>query len=238
MTSFYVSALLLLCLDDETKTAVTFNAAAHVKLFEQTFKHLQFDDVSDFAMCQVSDSTNLNPKIADDLGIFHVACRNHCLNLACKEMEANDSDLQRITEKTQEIHRSIKASNKLTAELENIQASAREIDESAPSGKVKLSAPTRWNSVEGMLASHDKHLSSIRDVIELYPDRLSDETVSQCFMTEIKNHLRYLTEIKKASANMQATLATLEECQFQVDSIGELAKSGYSRRDSAFKHCK
>jgi hypothetical protein len=217
---------------------VTFNAASHVKLFEETFSNLQFDDVSDFAMCQVSDSTNLNPKIADNLGIFHVACRNHCLNLACKDMEARDEELQNVTAKTQEIHRSIKASNKLTAELENVQTSARALDESTPIGKVKLSAPTRWNSVEGLLSSHNKHMQSIRGVIGKHSDRLSDETVSQCFMQKLNNHLQYLTEIKKASANMQAKLASLEECQFQCDGIGELAKAGYRKQGSIFKHCK
>jgi hypothetical protein len=73
-------------------------------------------------MAQVADSTSLNPKIARVLGIKHIACCNHFLNLGCKVMEKNSSELRDIADMTQEVHSKVKASNKLTAELENVQA--------------------------------------------------------------------------------------------------------------------
>ncbi len=69
------------------QTATNFNADSHIKLFQQTFKNLKFDDLSKFVIAQVADSTALNPKIAHVLGIKHIACRNNCLNLGCKDME-------------------------------------------------------------------------------------------------------------------------------------------------------
>ena len=66
----------------------------------------------------------MNPKIAWLLKINHVACHNHCLNLGCKDMERDCPELKDIADKTQEVHCKVKASNKLTAELENIQANS------------------------------------------------------------------------------------------------------------------
>ena len=59
---------------EPTDTATEFNAETHVKFFEDTFKHLGFNKVADFAFAQVADSTALNPKIARLLRIVHVAC--------------------------------------------------------------------------------------------------------------------------------------------------------------------
>jgi hypothetical protein len=68
---------------------------------------------------------------------------------------------------------------------------------------------------------------------------LSDETTSNCVMRKLKKHMRYLTPLKKASTNMQACLATLEDCQFQeCDLIGVLAAEGYKQVGHDFEHCK
>jgi hypothetical protein len=104
------------------QTATNFNADSHIKLFQQTFKNLQFDDLSNFAIAQVADSTALNPKIAPVLGIKHIACCNHSLNLGCKDMEKHSSEPRDIADMTQEVHRKVKASNKLTAELEKCES--------------------------------------------------------------------------------------------------------------------
>ncbi len=101
-------------------TATKFNAEAHVKLFQQTFKHIHIDEVSSFAIAWVADSTAKNPKIAWLLKINHVASCNHCLNLGCKDMERDCPELKDIADKTQKVHCKVKASNKLTAELDNI----------------------------------------------------------------------------------------------------------------------
>ena len=82
-------------------------------------KKFGFEEVNNFAVAQTANSTNLNPKIARFLGIEHVGCHNHCLNLGCKEMENNYLKLREIVEKTGKCHRTIGASNKLTACLEN-----------------------------------------------------------------------------------------------------------------------
>jgi len=123
-------------------TATKFNADTHIQLFEQTFSNLGIKDMSDFVIVQTSDSTALNPKIPRMCNFFHVACQNHCLNLGCKDMEKNCAELKQLLDKTQEVHHKIKASNKLSAVLENVKASAQELDTSVWNGKIKLAAVT------------------------------------------------------------------------------------------------
>ena len=154
----------------------------HIKLFHQTFKNLQFDDLSNFAIAQVADSTALNPKIAHVLGIKHIACCNHCLNLGCKDMEKHSSELRDIAN-TQEVHRKVKASNKLTVELENVQACCRQSDATGKTGgggRLKMKAATRWNLLVGLLKSHIDCIEAIRQVISSHPEcDISDKTTSR-----------------------------------------------------------
>ncbi len=77
-------------------------------------------DLTNFVIAQVADSTALNPKIACMLGIKHIACCNHCLNLGCKDIKKHCSELKKNVDLTQEVHCKVKASNKLTVELENV----------------------------------------------------------------------------------------------------------------------
>ena len=72
----------------------------------------------------------------------------------------------------------------------------------------------------------------------MHPERdLSDETTSNGFLRKLQKHMRYLTPLKKASTNMQARLATLEDCQFQCDLIGVLAAEGFQQVGHDFEHC-
>ena len=226
---------------NSTMAATKFNAETHVRLFQQTFDNLDID-ISDFVIGQVADSTALNPKIAKLLGINHIACRNHCLNLACKDMESNCGDLERLAEATQECHRKIKASNKLTASFENIQASSRALSDGnnarARGQKLKLRAATRWNSLTAMLEGHLKSAENIYQVIKENKDRdLDDESVSRNFLNDIRKHLPYLKLIKAASVCMQTRHATLEYCQFQCDHIAQSQNAGHGKAGDVFEQC-
>ncbi len=136
--------------------ATKFNAETHQKLFQQTFKNLNISDISSFAIAQIADSTVTNPKIARLLKIAHIGCPNHCLNLGCKDMESDCPELKMLADETQEVHCKIKASNKLTADLDNVQAISRALDESCQTGtgRLKMKAPTHWNLLEDLLRSH------------------------------------------------------------------------------------
>ncbi len=72
--SYICTCLWLLVLTRSDQTATNFNVDTHCKLFQQTFKNIQFEKVSNFAMAQVANSAPLNPKVARMLGIKHIAC--------------------------------------------------------------------------------------------------------------------------------------------------------------------
>ena len=229
--------------DDEVQLAATkFNAETHVRLFKQTFENLGIGDISNFVIGQIADSTALNPKIARLLKFNHIACRNHCLNLGCKDMESNCVDLQRLADKTQECHRKIKASNKLTASFENIQASSRELtaenDACARGQKLKLRSATRWNSLTAMLEGHVNSAETIHKVMRENKDRdLDEETVSRSFLNDVRKHLPYLQLIKSASIRMQKRHATLDDCQFECDTITEFRDAGRGKPGDTFELC-
>jgi hypothetical protein len=227
-----------LMLADGDLTSTKLNAESRVKLFQQTFKHIQINEVSSFAIAQVADSTAMNPKIAWLMKINHVACHNNCLNLRCRDMERDCPELKDIADKTQEVHHKVKASNKLTAELENIQAISHALNKT-DAGRLKMKAVTHWNSLEAMLKSHVENVEGIRQVIETYPEcDISEETSSQSFIKKVKKHLPYLSHIKSASVGMQKKLATLEECQFLCDLVATCAKDGKGKAGNDFQYCK
>jgi hypothetical protein len=100
-------------------------------------------------------------------------------------MEKNCSELSDLAAKTQDLHRKIKASNKLSAELENVQL----MEEEPCPKRLKLQAATCWNSMESLFKSHVTLGDNIREVINSHPDRdLSDETISKSFTAKINKH--------------------------------------------------
>jgi hypothetical protein len=170
-----------------------FDAEAHIALFEQTFKILQSDDLTNSAIA-------LNPKIAHMLGMKNIACHNHCLNLGCKDMEKHCSELKNIADIIQEVHLKVKANNKLTAELENVQAHCQELDMTGiigGGGWLKMKATTRWNLVKGLLKSHIDCIEGILQVISSHPKQdIRDESTTKNFDKKIMKHLPYLTHLK------------------------------------------
>jgi hypothetical protein len=223
------------------QTATKFNAETQQKLFQQTFKNLNISNVSSFAIAQIADSTATNPKISWLLKIAHIGCHNHCLNLGCKDMESNCPELKTLPDKTQEVHRKVKSSNKLTAELDNFQAISRALDESCQTGtgRLKMKTPTHWNLSEDLLRSHVDCAEGISQVIVAHPKcDISDKTTSQDFIKKIKKHIAYLGRIKSASIEMQKKLATLEECQFLCNIVATCAAEGQGKAGNDFRYCK
>lgn len=95
------------------------NSRVHVKHLTELFESLSFEEVSDFVVCQVADSTNLNPKIAKSLGYQCVGCHDYYLNNSGKDMDQGTSYLSVLVDSIHGLHTSISGSNKLSANLAN-----------------------------------------------------------------------------------------------------------------------
>ncbi len=106
-------------------------------------------------------------------------------------------------------------------------------------GRLKMKAPTCWNSLEDLLRSHVDCAEGICQVIAAHAERnISDKTTSQDFIKKIKKHIAYLGHIKPASIGMQKKLATLEECQFLCDLVATCATEGQGKAGNDFRYCK
>ena len=95
------------------------NSVIHVKHVTELFESLSFEEVSDFVVCQVADSTNLNPKIAKNLGCLCVGCCDNWLHNNGKDMEKGTTYLSVLVDSIHGLHTSISGSNKLSANLAN-----------------------------------------------------------------------------------------------------------------------
>jgi hypothetical protein len=116
-------------------------------------------------------------------------------------MDEHCSELKKIADMTQEVHYKVKASNKLTAELENVQACCQELDMTGiigGGGWLKMKATTRWNLMEGLLKSHVDCIEGIHQVISSHPKHdISNETktTTRNFVKKIMKHLHYLSHL-------------------------------------------
>jgi hypothetical protein len=156
-------------------------------------------------------------------------------------MESDCPELKMLADETQEVHPKIKASNKLTAELDNVQAISRALDKNCQTGtgRLKMKAPTCWNSLEDLLRSHVDCAEGIRQVIVTHPEcDISDKTTSQDFIKKIKKHITYLGQIKSASIGMQKKPATLDECQFLCNLVATCAAEVQGKAGNDFWYCK
>ncbi len=66
---------------------------------------------------------------------------------------------------------------------------------------------------------------------------LDDETVSWSFLNDVQKHLPYLQLIKSASIHMQKRHATLDDCQFECDTIAEFHEAGHGKCGDPFELC-
>jgi hypothetical protein len=109
-----------LCDSDEIEVqeATQFNAENHVHFFEQTLQFYRKE--CGWVPCSMADNCSVNQKIAKLLGVPHVGCQNHKLNLEVKYMIAEWPILKTLIEKVNECQKSVKTKLKNAAILRNM----------------------------------------------------------------------------------------------------------------------
>ena len=143
-------------------------------------------------------------------------------------MERDDVELHHLSVQTQANHRSIRASNKLSACLANVQHQVYQLT---------LLCETRWTGLCGMFTSHVRAEEDIRKVAKEFPDKIDDSTVTSGFMKKAKHHVSYLTTIKATHCDLQATAATLSECVDYLEILDEEVQEGHDVDGHYFEHC-
>lgn len=126
--------------------AVQFDTETHIQQLEEV-SNIYNIDMHEWALCSIVDNCRLNKKIARLLGISHVGCLNHKLNLGVKAMIASDFMLSPIIDS---IHSTML---NCLQKLKN-RAMLRNLTEISPI----IHNKTRWSSKYSML----KHFNRIR----------------------------------------------------------------------------
>ena len=75
------------------ETAVNFSSQTHAEHIRNVFRYYGLN-VEDWAVCQTADNCSVNRKVAELLGIPHVSCKNHMLNLEVNKMVKQTRDLE------------------------------------------------------------------------------------------------------------------------------------------------
>ena len=214
---------------DFREKAEKFDAETHVAFFKKIFKRLGVKEVKCFALAQVSDSTNLNPKIARLLGIPHVACRCHTLALAGSLMEDFSAELRYIIETIHEDHSLVKRKNKLSASLSNVQET---------SYSLKTKAKPRWGTVPELLTNHVKSEADLRKVATKSNGELSDRSISAVFMAKVGNHTSYLADYGKLVGFLQIEHLLLTDANVGCNEFASQVRSGHGVPGHPYEHCK
>lgn len=211
------------------QTAVHFGTDEYLRHFTEVFRNLDIDEVSDWVVALLGDNTALNPKVAKELGVPHIGCRDHSLDSAGEDMMKSNKELAAITKEIRELHSKIKASNCLSAQLQNIQ-----------DVEYKLHTPcaTRWHSVATMYAQHERACDDIRELAAKSDGRVSDATTTNSFLSKMRKHNRYLKKIKSTSKGcLQERGCPLACLQDMLDYICDRVEKGFGKEGDDFEFC-
>eukprot|EP00171_Calliarthron_tuberculosum_P003774 IDg3774t1 len=81
--------------------AERFDADAHLRHLKEIFAFYD-QDVYNWVLCSIADNAPVNKRLASLLGVPHVGCMSHKLNLEVKKMVKNDKDLATTVESIHE----------------------------------------------------------------------------------------------------------------------------------------
>ena len=192
--------------EDET---TSFTAEAHVSHFKNVFEIFGIQDYKSWLTNQTADNAKVNVKVSNLLGIPHVACKSHCLNLEVNHMCDDVNDLKNCIESVHETM--VQCKGKLTnaALLRNISRL-----------KPIIHNKTRWSGKYYMLNRFTKIWSSLLEVAQ--NDQVSlDIDESAAFARKVDRYQKQLYHINLTTKFLQTRLLPLSMCVSSLDMLHE-----------------
>jgi len=174
------------------------------------------------------DSTNLNPKCARLLEIYHIACRCHCLALAGKAMEDYSAELRRIVAIIHADHSLVRRRDKLSASLANVQET---------SYALKTKAAPRWGTVPTLLNNHIKAADDLRAVAIKSGGVLSDRSIAASFMAGVKRHTPYLDDFEELMNFLHIDHLRISDADIGCHQFAGEVRSGHGVSGHPYEHC-
>ena len=168
-----------------------------MNFLNQTLKDYGYDEAKNFATCQVADSASSNIRAAMLMGIPHLDCNNHTLNLEVKKMIKEDKPLNKMIESIHELMISIKRSLKKSALL-------RQFTHLHPTIENK----TRWTSIYSMMNKSMRIFDVVRELASDDSNTIieNDVVTQVSFKRRAQKKTALMFEINQACLHLQKNL--------------------------------
>lgn len=207
----------------ETELASAFNANLHFNHFKHVFKTYYDIDVQTWAKCAIADNTSTNKKVARLLGIPHVPCSNHLLNLDMKEWIAEDP-IQGMLD-----------------EITNVMKQARTLKNAAVLSththlKPILPNVTRWSSVKETVQRYVKIYDELSRTSNHHnSDLVMDNRMN--FKYKVERHSKYFNEIDLVTKALQERKLPLQDSRLLLDELVNGIQGTWNTPGSVFHNC-
>ena len=214
--------------DDEAEvfdeTAVNFSSATHAEHIRNVFRYYGID-VEDWAVCQTADNCSVNLKVADLLGISHVACKNHLLNLEVNEMVKQHRDLEGTLNTIHETMSQCKKKLKNAALLRNLVNLVP-----------VLHNKTRWS---GKLYMMERFLRIRDELIAVAENENSDLQINSTaqFRNKVTRYCGHMEQINYSTKYMQTRKLTLCQCRDSLNMLMQDVEEGRDNKNSVMFRC-
>ncbi|GFH44601.1 hypothetical protein CTEN210_01075 [Chaetoceros tenuissimus] len=192
--------------DDDDVIAADFNAELHAKHFRAVLDQFYDINIDDWCMCVIADNTSTNRKTARLLGLPHIGCLNHLLNLDINDWVKEDASLSELVEHLRKVMKEAK-------NLKNI-GRLREFTHLAP----YLNNATRWSGIRIMIERFLKIREALRQVAEDERTELQVDT-SAAFADRCTKYLNYMVEIDSVTKKLQERCLPFCDGRIMLDDI-------------------
>ena len=209
---------------DEKARACQFNAQLHAEHFRYVLDKFYGIDLSKWAVGCIADNTSTNLKTASILGIPHVGCINHLLNLDVNDWIDGDEELADVVMSLTEVMKkakTLKNSAKL-AEFTHL--------------KPLLNNETRWSGVRIMI---DRFIRIREALLRTAHSEGTDLEVddSHNFLSCCEKFQGHMEEVDSVTKFLQNRHLSYEESRLAVDTMCQQIMVNKNRVGSIFKDC-
>ena len=206
------------------ETAVNFSSQTHAEHIRNVFRYYGLN-VEEWAVCQTADNCSVNLKVAEMLGIPHVACKNHLLNLEVNWMVKQTRDLEQTLNSVHETMGQCKKKLKNAALLRNLVSLVP-----------ILHNKTRWS---GKLYMLERFLKIRDDLITVAEDENSDLQLNRTvpFKNKVSRYCEYMRQINFSTKYMQTRKVTLAQCRESLNMLIQDVEDGRNDRNSVMHRC-
>ena len=206
--------------EDPSDDAAAFNANVHAQYFIQMFRYYNLN-VKEWAKCCTADNTSTNVKTDRILGILHIGCNSHKLNLDMNDW-MEDPILKAMIDSVASTMKEAKNSLKNAALLRRLTPL-----------KPVLFNKTRWSGKFNMLTRFVRVRVQLVTVAENEDSNLS-VWADVVFYNRTVRITMVLDKFNEVTIFMQTRLLTLSLCHRSLDHLIACALTGRDQPGNVF----